>query len=90
MTERALPVSRSLSAKLFLATLLSLVCALAAYMVVYGIGTQIVNRFYMSAEAVARRKAEIDAVNTVYAPGGDHEELLNSLRKDYYEYLAKD
>ena len=38
----------------------------------------------------ARRKAEIDAVNTVYAPGGDHEELLNSLRKDYYEYLAKD
>ena len=35
-----------------------------------------------------RRKAEIEAVNETYAPGGDHEELLNSLRKDYYEYLA--
>ena len=37
-----------------------------------------------------QRKAEIEAVNTLYAPGGDHEELLNSLRKDYYEYLSKD
>ena len=46
MTERVLPVSRSLSAKLFLAALLSLICALASYMVVYGIGTQLVNRFY--------------------------------------------
>ena len=38
----------------------------------------------------ARRKAEIEEINAVYAPGGDHEELLNSLRKDYYDYLAKD
>ena len=37
----------------------------------------------------ARRKAEIEAINAVYAPGGDHEELLNSLRKEYYDYLAK-
>ena len=38
----------------------------------------------------ARRKAEIDEINALYAPGGDHEELLNSLRKNYYEYLAQD
>jgi hypothetical protein len=36
-----------------------------------------------------RRKAEIMEINAVYAPGGDHEELLNSLRKDYYDYLAQ-
>ena len=38
----------------------------------------------------ARRRAEIDEINALYAPGGDHEELLNSLRKDYYEYLAQE
>ena len=38
----------------------------------------------------ARRRAEIEEINATYAAGGDHEELLNSLRKDYYEYLAKD
>ena len=38
----------------------------------------------------ARRKAEIDEINALYAPGGDHEELLNSLRKDYYEYLEQE
>ena len=38
----------------------------------------------------ARRRAEIEEINAVYAPGGDHEELLNSLRKNYYDYLAKD
>ena len=38
----------------------------------------------------ARRQAEIEAINAVYAPGKDHEELLNSLRKDYYDYLAAD
>ena len=36
-----------------------------------------------------RREAEIRAVNETYAPGGDHEELLNSLRQNYYDYLAK-
>ena len=34
-----------------------------------------------------RRPADIQAVNEVYAEGGDHEELLNSLRQDYYDYL---
>ena len=38
----------------------------------------------------ARRKAEIEEVNALYAPGGDHEELLNSLRKDYYDYLTRE
>ena len=38
----------------------------------------------------ARREADIREINALYAPGGDHEELLNSLRKDYYDYLAKD
>ena len=35
------------------------------------------------------RLADIRAVNEVYAPGGDHEELLNSLRQDYWDYLNK-
>ena len=37
-----------------------------------------------------RRAAEIEAINAVYAPGGDHEEQLNVLRQDYYDYLAAD
>lgn len=39
--------------------------------------------------APARRVADIEAVNAVYAPGGDHEELLNKLRQEYYDYLAE-
>ena len=36
-----------------------------------------------------RRLSEIQAVNDLYAPGGDHEELLNTLRQDYRDYLNK-
>ena len=36
-----------------------------------------------------RRESEIQAINEVYAPGGDHEERLNILRQGYYDYLAK-
>ena len=36
-----------------------------------------------------RRRAEIAEINAVYAPGGDHEELLNSLRQEYWDYLAE-
>ena len=66
MTERALPVSRSLSAKLFLA-----------------------NRFYMSAEAVARRKAEIYTTFNRYitanqAAGNDAEALQRFLSQESY------
>ncbi len=34
-----------------------------------------------------RRQADIEAVNAVYAFGGDHDELLTSLQAGYYEYL---
>ena len=50
---------RSLSTKLLLAALLSLLCAMAAYLAIFGIGTLFVNRYYMSANSVAARKAEI-------------------------------
>ncbi|MBO7373519.1 MAG: hypothetical protein J6U19_04745, partial [Oscillospiraceae bacterium] len=59
MTERHISVPRSLSAKLLLATLLSLLCALAAYLTVFWAANAAVNRYYMSANAVAERKAEI-------------------------------
>ena len=59
MTETRYPLLRSLSAKLLLAVLLSLIGAMATYLAVYGIGTLFVDRYYMSAEAVAARKAEI-------------------------------
>ena len=59
MTERRFSPTRSLSAKLLLATLLSLLCALAAYFTVVWVATAAVNRYYMSADAVAERKAGI-------------------------------
>ena len=34
------------------------------------------------------RMADIQAVNDKYAAGGDHDELLTSLREGYYEYLS--
>lgn len=37
--------------------------------------------------APARRPAEIRERNELYAEGGDHEELLNTLRQDYWDYL---
>ena len=49
---------RSLSTKLMLAALLSLMCAAAAYLAVFNIGTLLVNRYYMNPNAVAARKAE--------------------------------
>jgi len=36
------------------------------------------------------RLSDIRAKNELYAPGGDHEELLNSLRADYYAYLEQE
>ena len=49
---------RSLSTKLILSALLSLMCAAAAYLAVFNIGTLLVNRYYMNPNAVAARKAE--------------------------------
>ena len=39
--------------------------------------------------APERRLKEIREINELYAEGGDHEELLNSLRQDYWDYLEK-
>lgn len=59
MTERRFPAPHSLTAKLLLATVLSLLAAGAVYLTVIWMGTAVVNRYYMSADAVAERKAEI-------------------------------
>ena len=37
-----------------------------------------------------RRLSDIAEINSLYAPGGDHDELLTKLREDYLEYLKKD
>ena len=42
-----------------LAVLLSLICAAGTYLAVFGIGTLFVNRYYMSQNSVAARRAEI-------------------------------
>ncbi len=55
MTETRL---HSLSAKLLLATLLSLLFAAAAYAAIFGLGTAFVDRFYMNTNAAAARKAD--------------------------------
>ncbi len=57
--ERRFPPSRSLSTKLLLAALVSLLFALTAYAAVYLLGSALVSRYYMSADAVAARKAAI-------------------------------
>ncbi len=36
------------------------------------------------------REGAIAAINETYAPGGDHDELLTSLRTGYYDYLRQD
>ena len=59
MTEAKQPLLHSLSTKLLLAALLSVLCAAAGYLAVFGIGTFFVNRYYMSPNSVAARKAEI-------------------------------
>ena len=89
MTERRLPALRSLSAKLFLATVLSLLCALIAYVAVDWAGTLIVNRFYMSAEAVALRKTGIYTTFNRFilannAAGNDAEALQRFLEQEKY------
>lgn len=36
------------------------------------------------------REAEIEAINALYAPGGDHDEKMTQARQKYYDYLAQD
>ena len=89
MTEPRLPVLRSLNAKLLLAVMLSILCAIAAYLAVYGVGTIFVNRYYMSADAIAARKAEIYTefnrfVQAGQITGADSEALQRFLaERDY-------
>ena len=59
MTDFGIRATRTLSTKLLLAVLLSLLSALATYLAVFGIGSLFVNRYYMSADFVAARKASI-------------------------------
>ncbi|MBO5544463.1 MAG: HAMP domain-containing histidine kinase [Oscillospiraceae bacterium] len=57
MSEQRFRASRSLSVKLMLAALLSLVSAFLTYFVVFNIGTLFVDRYYMSTESLAARTA---------------------------------
>ena len=57
--ERHFLSPRSLSTKLLLAALVSLLFAVTAYAAVYLVGSALVSRYYMSADAVAARKAAI-------------------------------
>ena len=59
MTEHRFHAPQSLSAKLPLFVLLSLLCGVLTYFVVFWLGTMFVNRFYMSADSVAARRATI-------------------------------
>ncbi len=59
MSERRYRASRSLSVKLMLAALLSLVSAFLTYFAVFQIGTLFVDRYYMSTESLASRTASI-------------------------------
>ncbi len=59
MTEHRFHAPQSLSAKLPLFVLLSLLCGVLAYFAVFWMGTLFVDRFYMSADSVAARRAAI-------------------------------
>ncbi len=89
MTDKTVPMPRSLSTKLLLAALLSLLCAMAAYLAVYGIATLFVNRYYMSTDAVAARKAAIYTdfnrfVQNGRITGNDAEALQRFLATEEY------
>ena len=84
---------RSLSTKLLLAALLSFLCALAAYLAIFGITTLVVNRYYMSTEAVAARKAEIYThfnrfVQNGQVAGNDAEALQRFLATEDYASIT--
>ena len=59
MNDSRLRFSDSLSAKLLLAALLSLLAAGLIYLMVFSVGSFTLERYYMSTEAVASRKAKI-------------------------------
>ena len=57
---------------------------------IYNLAMDTVRRDKEGIAPVQQTLAEIEAINETYAPGGDHEERLNALRQDYYDYLARD
>ena len=59
MTEHRFHAPQSLSAKLPLFVLLSFLCGFLTYLAVFWLGSLFVNRFYMSADSVAARRATI-------------------------------
>jgi signal transduction histidine kinase len=80
--RRAIPLSRSLDAKMLYMVLLSLLIGAAAYLVTYGLGTLALNKIYMSSESVAARQAEIYAdfsgyVNSRHVSGSDENAVAN-------------
>ena len=87
MTEAKQPLLHSLSTKLLLAALLSVLCAAAGYLAVFGIGTLFVNRYYMSPNSVAARKRwdtrrRVDQINAV------GNAVLFSIHQNYYPGTA--
>ena len=59
MTEHRFHAPQSLSAKLPLFVLLSFLCGFLTYLAVFWLGSLFVNRFYMSADSIAARRATI-------------------------------
>ncbi len=69
--------------------LLSLLLAAAVYLTVYGLGTLLLNRIYLSPESVAARQAEIYSefsayVNANHVSGSDEAAVANWPGKDAY------
>jgi len=79
LIERIKP--RSLSAKMVSMMLLSLFCALVVFVIVNGIGSIIVEHYYMSSKSVSTRRAEIYSQFSLYVSS-------NSLRGDDSERIA--
>ena len=93
MTEHRITAPRTLSAKLLLAAILSLLCGFAAYLATFGIGTLFVNRYYMSAEAIAARKEKIYSDFNRYVMdgqinGNDAEALQRFLQERDYTVIT--
>lgn len=89
MIERLKP--RSLSAKMVAMILLSLLCALVVFTIVNGIGSIIVEHYYMSSKSVSTRRAEIYSRFSLYvnenALRGDDSELIDAW-DEYGEYVS--
>ena len=89
MTDFGIRATRTLSTKLLLAVLLSLLGALGTYLVMFGIGSLFVDRYYMSTDFAAARKASIYTdfnryVNEHHIRGTDAEALTQYLQTRGY------